>query len=94
MAVGSVSEPEYVHRPVGEEPSWLDSSPVSAATSSAVRQSGWPPGGDQRPRLGKESGDVEDVVYGQVQYRFLVINLAGTIRNLCLKGQCQEIFDS
>jgi hypothetical protein len=80
MAVGSVSEPEYVNRPPAEPAGWLDATPLNAVSqgavsSNAVRQSGWPQAGDQRPRLGKESGDVNDVVYGQVPYRFFLTSI-------------------
>jgi len=51
MAVGSVSEPEYVHRRTADQPGL----------------SGGPERGPPRPRLGKEAVPAdEDVVYGQV----------------------------
>ena len=57
--MGSVSEPEYVNRrPADQQPNWLDALP--AYPGSAGQRS-------PRPRIGKESGDTEDVVYGQVR---------------------------
>ncbi len=51
--VGSVSEPEYVHRRTADQPSWAGGGPER--------------GGAPRPRLGKEAAEhEEDVVYGQV----------------------------
>jgi hypothetical protein len=51
--VGSVSEPEYVHRRTAEQPGWPGGGPER--------------GGAPRPRLGKEAAEhEEDVVYGQV----------------------------
>ncbi len=52
LAVGSVSEPEYVHRRTADQPGW-------AGGPERV--------GAPRPRLGKEAAEhEEDVVYGQV----------------------------
>ena len=57
--MGSVSEPEYVNRrPADQQPDWLDASP--AYPNSAGQRS-------PRPRIGKESSDTEDVIYGQVR---------------------------
>jgi hypothetical protein len=59
LAVGSVSEPEYVHRRPADSPGRFE----------AADESGWPPAKrSPRPRLGKETGEDEDVVYGQVRY--------------------------
>jgi hypothetical protein len=55
--VGSVSEPEYVHRRTADQPGW----------PGGPERVGAP-----RPRLGKEAAEQEeDVVYGQVSQQFL-----------------------
>ena len=57
--VGSVSEPEYVHRRTADQPTWAGGGPERAGGPER--------GGAPRPRLGKEAAEhEEDVVYGQV----------------------------
>jgi hypothetical protein len=70
--VGSVSEPEYVHRRTADQPGWAGGGPEPEyghrRTADQPSWAGSPErAGAPRPRLGKEAAEQEeDVVYGQV----------------------------